>query len=394
MTLLQLNLVEVLALSPAFPRQVIRDAQLDFQNHTRIRNVLTNEISYEQVADRCKNGSEYAPDTDIQDIAFSSDGQTLNVTLDTYPDREIATNNNKSRVSPTWSVAYSLHLDVNSVYDSGIDYTNTIQADSNLMSAHGEQKPNPTGVLGKWERSTRESSGIWNTENISGRPDNIDFSINLQSLGYPDKYNLLFTTLSGFNKNGHLCSLQDITHYIPLPPPTFEISTASNPELRPYGEETIEVKVKSLSNVNALLSFLPFQSHNINGTFSPNNITLLPSQTAISRLKIDAAGNASEGLYTIPIRSEISFPSQVKANIYGIALDIANPVSAKINTNLDLAVKILKPIQPHEYLQNFVDQWFTPLTGIYQTIASIIGGISGYILGTLRQKRKKKNTRS
>jgi hypothetical protein len=78
----------------------------------------------------------------------------------------------------------------------------------------------------------------------------------------------------------------------------------------------------------------------------------------------------------------------VNATIYGSQLNVPNPVSPKIEKNSDLAVNILAEKQPHEYLRDFVDQWFTPLTGIYQTMSAILGGVTGYIVAKL-QKRKK-----
>lgn len=357
--------------SPSFPRQGIQDGHLDFQNFTKIRDTITNKISYEPVTDFCKNGSNSLPSTDIKQTNFNSDGKVLNVTLETYP----STDYSPSRVYGF--VDYSMHLDVNSVYDTGIDYTNSITNDKNSR-----------------ERTIRDGSKIVSTENISKEPDNIDFSVNLESLGYPDQYNLIFTTLSSFDKNGTNCSLQDITNFIPLPPPTFDIVTSSNPELRPGEEQIIEVKVKSNSNVNALVSLLPFHSNSISTDFSPDKITLVPSQSAISRLNVKVAGNATQGSYTIPIGANISFPSQVKAKLYGIILDMANPIGANISKVLDLTVKILKPMEPYEHLQNFVDHYFTPLTGIYQTMASIIGGISGYLIGTFKEKQKEKKNKA
>ena len=217
--------------SPSFPRQGIQDGHLDFQNFTKIRDTITNKISYEPVTDFCKNGSNSVPGTDIKQTIFNSDGKVLNVTLETYPSTDYSPSHVYAFRYGIEFVDYSMHLDVNSVYDIGIDYTNSITKDKN-----------------SWERRISDGSKIVSTENISKEHDYVDFSVNLESLGYPDQYNLIFTTLSQFNKNGTYCSLQDITNFIPLPPPTFDIITSSNPELRPGEEQIIEVKVNSNSS--------------------------------------------------------------------------------------------------------------------------------------------------
>jgi ABC-type transporter Mla maintaining outer membrane lipid asymmetry permease subunit MlaE len=44
-----------------------------------------------------------------------------------------------------------------------------------------------------------------------------------------------------------------------------------------------------------------------------------------------------------------------------------------------------------EQLNNFVNQWVTPLSAIYTAISAIISGILGWIYGTKQKKGDKKN---
>jgi hypothetical protein len=41
-----------------------------------------------------------------------------------------------------------------------------------------------------------------------------------------------------------------------------------------------------------------------------------------------------------------------------------------------------------EQLNNFVNQWITPLTAIYTTISSIVAGVLGWIYGRRRKTRR------
>jgi hypothetical protein len=237
---LESNALKGYGLSPTYTRQVIQDAPQDFMDPIRNRNSYTNSITFEPVEETCKQGSKYLPGTDISEVSLSSDGKFLNVTLSTHPDVDRKGVN----IDSIWNVDYSLHLDIDSVYESGIDYSNSISFNGYSMEP--------------WERETRLGPSIYK-ENMSGTPEFIGFNVNLEELGYPEQYNIIITTLAGFTRNGINCTLQDVTNFIPLPPPIFELSTSSTPELRPGEEETIEVALKSSALVNALVSFHPFE---------------------------------------------------------------------------------------------------------------------------------------
>ena len=46
----------------------------------------------------------------------------------------------------------------------------------------------------------------------------------------------------------------------------------------------------------------------------------------------------------------------------------------------------MNPIEPHEHIKKFIENWFNPLTGIYQTASGIIGGIGGYVLARYQNR--------
>jgi hypothetical protein len=96
--------------------------------------------------------------------------------------------------------------------------------------------------------------------------------------------------------------------------------------------------------------------------------------------------------HTLPINVGVSFPNQIKANIHGIKLPVANPVGVKINKSLDFTVMVMKPLQPHEYIANFVNQWISPLTGAIAAISAAATGILGWLIGLRRHDVKTKSS--
>jgi hypothetical protein len=89
--------------------------------------------------------------------------------------------------------------------------------------------------------------------------------------------------------------------------------------------------IKSGSNVNALVSFFPFQGNNINATFCLDKIMMLPSQLAISHLNLNVAKNYYRRSIYYSHKFRDIFSKSSKSSIYGVALEMAKPVSAKIN---------------------------------------------------------------
>ena len=380
--ILYLQSNETFAISSAFPRQVIDDAESDFMDSIKVVNEFTGQNKTLPVDERCKNGSIYTPDSDIQKASFSSDGKVLNATLSTFPDRggPLSTLPGSLIQSDDASLGrtyYSMHVDVNSLYDTGLDYTNQI---SGVASEEN------------WERKVTYEPGSLKRQNIS-KPDPINFSIDLETLGNPDQYNVIFTTLGTFSKDGIHCSLQDITNFIPLPPPKLNLSTTKPvPMLRQGEDQTIEMILRSSSEVDALATFYSVSSNGVHLNFSPDKTIILPSGSAVSQLSINVDDNASLGAHTLPLIVGVSFPSQVKADIYGIELKMNNPVGVKINKSMDFTVMVLKPLQPHEYIANFVNQWINPLTGAITAISAAATGILGWLLGLRKHDVKAKST--
>jgi hypothetical protein len=58
---------------------------------------------------------------------------------------------------------------------------------------------------------------------------------------------------------------------------------------------------------------------------------------------------------------------------------------------MDLTVMVMKALQPHEYIANFVNQWISPLTGAIAAISAAATGILGWVLGLRRHSVKTKS---
>ena len=155
-----------------------------------------------------------------------------------------------------------------------------------------------------WPSSTR-NDGYWLYYNLG------DVELGNNS---PQQYKAVFYITDYFIIHHVFCRLVDITNWIIIPPPDFSISIAPNStvNLRPTEQKNIELLIKSNTDL-ASEAFLNYNNsllgpdNDINLTFSPKRVSILPFSAGSSSLHITASGNAKPNLYLIPIVANISF---------------------------------------------------------------------------------------
>ena len=220
----------------------------------------------------------------------------------------------------------------------------------------------------------------------------IDLSLDLSSVTYPDQYSLLFYTQYIFIKDGRLCALSDISSHVSIPPPEFTISTSpNNIDLRPGEDKTIRLQIKSDTSTKSEVSFSTNQTDDIKLSLSPKKTSISPYGLATSRLHIEVSDNAQPFEYILPLSANISIPteSKIRGNVIN---DITrNSVSANITENSNLTLTVLPPLRPDEHLNNFVNAWITPVSGMWSFLAGVAVIVGPLVIRLYAKKKQNRD---
>ena len=228
------------------------------------------------------------------------------------------------------------------------------------------------------ERVLEEENNYTSFYDTEGNPY-ILFSFDLGKVNYPQQYKAVFYITDLFIKNHHLCRLLDTTNWVIIPPPEFTITT--NPSsllLRPGEEKNIGLIIKG----NTRLESSAFFNVDSNYDNKPNkfaDLQFIPNTISIpagggagaagtSILDVKVLGNTKAATYTFPIIANISFPTSI-TNRGGETFNNTKSISLLQTSNLTLTV--LPSYTPEEYLNNFVNAWITPITGMWTFLAGV-----------------------
>jgi hypothetical protein len=283
------------------------------------------------------------------------------------------------------SIFYYMIVDLNSIYDNGVDYAIIIQWNKTSL---------------QWDRLFLEeaSSGVKLLDldyNISdfytnskasevvGGDRYITFSLDLKNINFPDKYSIILGTGAEYDIWDKSCFIEDISQILPIPPPKYIINPIINNPLilYPNDEETLELEVNSTSPTKSTIYLNSIHNDTTQVTFSPDTLYLNPNEKGISKVKIKTNG-ASIGTHTIFLSAEASFPQDIELNVLGEKRNYSNPVSSTIPLTSILTITV------DPFYQPFID-FINNLEGSLTLIATAVTIISG-ILGLNIWNKKKR----
>jgi hypothetical protein len=288
------------------------------------------------------------------------------------------------------SIGYGILIDVNSAFDEGVDYSVEI-------------KWNKT--KGMWTRVVEEisSSGSARTLNITDNYSNfygedalrkkgyVNLNFDLGVANYPNQYNIIFYTYTDFNLFDKHYNCYDISNWLSVPPPDFIISTSQSPlELRPGEEKNINLNIQSKTNINSqVLISVERINDNIQVNPYPDLLSILPLANATYTLVVNATHNAIPGSYTIPLSINMSFPRTVDVSAFGQSFGYSNQIISTINKNSYLTITILPKLTTEEHLNNFVNSWINPISGLWTFLAGVGAVIAPLIIRMYSKKQMK-----
>ncbi len=331
---------------------------------------------------------------DISAVTYSSNGKTLNATIWLYyPLIQPPLNASEwltppIKDDPWYRIIYGMAISIRSAYDiEGSDYHAR-----NIWNVYDES----------WTRILEEMPPTINETKVSDIKDNyagffegekkyIDLSLDLSSVTYPDRYSLLFYTQYIFIKDGRLCAVSDISSQVSIPPPEFTISTSpNNIDLRPGEEKTIRLQIKSDTNTKSEVSFSTNQTDDIKLSLSPKKTSIPPHGLATSHLHIEVSDNAQPFEYTLPLSANMSIPTESKMRGSVINDITRNSVSANITENSNFTLTVLPPLRPDEHLNNFVNAWINPVSGMWSFLAGVAAVIGPFVIRLYAKKKQNK----
>jgi hypothetical protein len=377
--------LSVFANSPSFVRQQIEDDPLDFLSYDPISN------KYGPADSDCTRS--FPSPTDIKSVSYISNGTILVATiwLNTPPgmstrDYQLPKNISVDEQESLKHVTYSMYVDVDSVYESGVDYIMNVYRNNTDRSWAQEliESSSPNAKFFKSARSSFEIGDQFVTMNFD-----------LATINYPEDIKLFFATSSSLipgNNTDNTCDLVDLTNFAIIPPPQFQLSSSPNPlELRAGEEKTIQLQIKSEANINSYASISADAIDNdIRSDFTSDLLSLLPFGNGSTTLRIRALENASVKSYALPIFVNISFPLFLEPTIGG-KIQLGYQVSTVIPKNLDLTVNIIPGPDLKEHLDNLTN-WIAPLNSVWTFIAAIGAVIVPLVIRKKQKDQQEKRT--
>jgi hypothetical protein len=383
--------------SPSFINQHIEDDPMDSKITT-----IPNETVIKELCQT--NLYVYKMLPEIFSASYNSNGEVIDTTL--WLNSSINNNfspligehffeseNGYENITDI-KVLYELMLDIISTYDKGIDYSVAIEWDNSS---------------GKWSKKIKQWSSPsdkvkilrllpYSFPNHEGNNEHeyINFTFNLDQIGYPTDYNILARTYSFVNTTGGLeCRTDDLIDLIPVPPPKFDISLdPSSLTLQPGQKGEINIKINSNTNLNSVI-YLPdtiSYSPEIDVDFLPSNVSLPPNGSGTSTMLVSSLGNTKLSKI-IPIVLEAKFPQ-------ALTMSALNATEYSDDTGLLLRTfpQIIVAEPPKFFDQiggifNSSGLWLQNFAGYITTLGTIITGILG-LIAILRRKKDNNNNQT
>jgi hypothetical protein len=332
---------------------------------------------------------------DLESISYSSDGKILNATMWLTGQLGAPDKNRPSYIMQ--------------IGTTKTDYIETISWDQ---------------LLGNWTKVSEEKSfndsrtldrvvnyigfmdkGVSSNPSGKGR---INFSVDLNKLGYPDTYFMRFGIWDVVSNGRNACSVLDFSdNAIYVPSPTFKTCTLPSNlvSLRPGEERSIDLRVNSTGVVaeKVDISFSGNSKYGIIPEFFPRNQTLNIGGITDSVLRIKLLDNASryllnngeeEAPYSLLIIPKISFPKVSLASI--LPSSIKNPIKQNISQVVFpkpevVTVLVKRPLNFEEVFTSFWNVW----GALISLIGGVIGGgfAGGFAASVFDKLNKKEKTR-
>jgi hypothetical protein len=221
-------------------------------------------------------------------------------------------------------------------------------------------------------------------------PRYISSSVDLQSLGYPSKYGVVFSVITIYKLGDNLCQVFDVIGPIPLPPPFFFISmNPRNLDLFPGEDENIELNFTTTTPWDWSISFNSNPTDEFETEFGLKETQLVSDSELTTKINLKALPNATSDMHLIPITAS----AQLKGINLTLPSDIRGyPKDLSRTYNETEYLKVIVPESPSiaENFNNFVDEWITPMSGVWALSAGVAAVLAPLVIKIYKRSKKRK----
>lgn len=342
--------------------------------------------------------------TDILAVNYISNGQSLNSTIWLNSGFNNYSNFNSVDNQSQRKLDYGMLIDADAnpkTGYNGADYDFYVESTLGKLSGYLYQLSSTGGykLIGSKINFTESHASP------SVGPGYVNLNLNLDSINFPNEYDLLFYTAESFKSN----EVRQFTNWVTIPPPSLQISTSpSEISIRQGEEQLIPARIKSTSGFsNDVINITLGDTSNINNrnniydigsafNASELHVNLLRNQPPL--IKISVPKQTPLGIYTIPLIVTIREPSMATTT----KPTFIAPIGGTVDPKFELSKKyptvgyLTKPVNltvtvlpPKGIGDQFKDFW--------STYGQFIGIFAGAFVGAFakqmfdRVKRKREN---
>ncbi|MFZ1878401.1 MAG: hypothetical protein WAU25_15340, partial [Nitrososphaeraceae archaeon] len=214
--------------------------------------------------------------TDILAVNYLSNGKSLNSTI------WLASGFKNSSVpvydQPFRSITYGMLIDADSnpqTGHNGADYDFYVEAAGGKLNGYLYQLSS-TGAYRLVGSRINLTQPLLDPDALRG---SITLQLDLSTINYPSKYNLLFYSAESFKSN----EVRQFTSWVSVPPPTLLVTTSpSNVMIREGQEQTIPARIKSTTGFSNDVINISLAGYNNNNLFAASGFNSSDLHVAVS----------------------------------------------------------------------------------------------------------------
>ncbi|HYZ50945.1 MAG TPA: hypothetical protein VE593_08660 [Nitrososphaeraceae archaeon] len=325
--------------------------------------------------------------TDIKAVNYISDGKTLNTTI--WLASGFTSSSPVYNHDPFRKITYGILIDADSnpkTGYNGADYDFYVELARGKLNGYLYQLSSTGDYIIVGSKNITQS--LLDPDALRGA---VKLELDLQSINYPSKYDLLFYTAESYKSN----EVRQFTSWVNVPPPALEMATSPKDIMIRQGQQLlVPARIKSTTgfsndvlNISLADTASGFNSSDLHVAVQRNQPPLfrvaVPQQTPL-------------GIYTVPLIVTIREPSiatQTKPISTNTTRGVVDP-KFELSKKFPTVGYLTKPVNftvtviaPMTISEQFKDFW-----GTYgQFIGLFAGGFVGAYAKVIFDKRKKRH---
>lgn len=325
--------------------------------------------------------------TDIKAVNYISDGKTLNTTIwlaSGFTSSSPVYNNDPFR-----KITYGMLIDGDSnpkTGYNGADYDFYVEVARGKLNGYLYQLSSTGDYIIVGSKNLTQS--LLDPNALRGA---VRLELDLSSINYPSKYDLLFYTAESYKSN----EVRQFTSWVSIPPPTLEMATSpNNIQIRQGQQLLVPARIKSTTGFSN--DVLNITLADTASGFNSSDLHIAIERNQPPLFKIAVPQQTPLGIYSVPLIVTIREPSiatqtkPISSNTTRGTVDPKFELSKKFPTvgyltkPVNFTVTVIAPMTIGEQFKDF---W-----GTYgQFIGLFAGGFVGAYAKVLFDKRKKRH---